>query len=402
MLSNRDIICIAAIEWDANWQSAQEVATRFADRGNRVLYIENTGVRTPRLNEVRRVGRRVARVLQAAPSFGVRMVNPNLYVYSPLVLPPFGRWRSKINERIFLRLTRWAVRDLGMRDPIVISYLPTDTAVGLIRKLSGSKSVVVYYRIDNFSLLTPDAEQLRASERELIGISDVVFANNPKLAEIPRQLGARVHIVPPAVNLAAFPVQEPKTATGEKLREQHGKVPVIGYIGGIGAHVDLELLSAVAERRPLWKFVLVGSEHIPLDGLRSMKNVTLAGQQPHRDLVNHMREFDVCLIPYRLNSYTDTVVPTKLNEYLALGKPVVSTALPSMKSLNVANDMLFIADSDPDKFLAAIETALSAPIDDRVISQRREMAAQHSWDSRIDEISKLIENEIRRKHAGGS
>ena len=90
MLSGRDIILISSIDWEFNWQGHQEIATRLADAGNRVLYIENMGVRTPGLHDARRVARRFFHWAGSLPDGGVRQVSPRLYVCSPLILPPFG------------------------------------------------------------------------------------------------------------------------------------------------------------------------------------------------------------------------------------------------------------------------------------------------------------------------
>ena len=104
MLSGRDIILIASIDWEPLWQSHQEIATRFAHAGNRVLFVENTGVRRPSLADAPRIANRLRAWLRSvlrAP----RELEPGLYVYSPLALPPLGgRLASALNRRLFLRV----------------------------------------------------------------------------------------------------------------------------------------------------------------------------------------------------------------------------------------------------------------------------------------------------------
>jgi hypothetical protein len=145
MFSGKDIICISSIEWDFVWQGHQEIASRLAQAGNRVLYIENTGVRSPGLRDAARVFERVKNSARSMRSGGVRLVAPNIYVCSPIVFPPFGTaWRRQINRRFWLSLVRRAARRLGMQDVVILTYLPTDTALDLIETVRTPRSVLVY------------------------------------------------------------------------------------------------------------------------------------------------------------------------------------------------------------------------------------------------------------------
>src|SRR5258705_12061107 len=104
MITGRDIIYISSIEWDFLWQAHQEIARRLAAAGNPVLYIENTGVRAPGLRDTKRVASRLGRWLRAQRSGGAREVTKNIFVYSPLVLPPFGSVLQRLlNRRVCLR-----------------------------------------------------------------------------------------------------------------------------------------------------------------------------------------------------------------------------------------------------------------------------------------------------------
>jgi glycosyltransferase involved in cell wall biosynthesis len=123
--------------------------------------------------------------------------------------------------------------------------------------------------------------------------------------------------------------------------------------------------------------------------LGELPNVHFVGQQPHRSLANFIREFDVCIIPYRLNSYTATVVPTKLNEYLAVGKPVVSTNLPAVRHFEELHGVLTISDEAPENFLRAVESAL-AQSGEQEAERRRAAAAHGDWDKRLEEVSALF------------
>lgn len=408
MLHDRNIICISGIEWDFNWQNAQEMCSRLAAAGNRVLFVENMGIRSPGLKDAGRVWKRLMNWSQSLGTRGVRRVGKNLYVCSPLVLPPFGPSRD-VNARVLLPRVVRAARRLGMEDALILTYLPTDTALDLVRQLRTPQSVVVYYRIDNLAALTPHAEELRRSERALVETSDLVLANSAELARQPSELSDNVHVFPPSVNLNAFtPAGGAAGSNGDarlppEVRESVERVrrlshPLIGYVGAISNHINGEMVEESVRRRPEWSWVFVGPGEAPLKGLCDLPNVHFIGQQPHHSLADFIREFDVCIIPYRLNSYTVTVVPTKLNEYLAVGKPVASTNLPAVRHFEEQHGVLTISDEAPENFLRAVESAMSRS-GEQEAARRREAAAHGDWDKRLEEVSALFEAAFRDKGA---
>jgi glycosyltransferase involved in cell wall biosynthesis len=294
-----------------------------------------------------------------------------------------------------------------MDDALILTYLPTDTALELVSQLRTPQSVVVYYRIDNLAALTPRAEELRRSERAMIETSDLVLANSPELARLPSEISDNVHVFPPSVNLEAF-TPEGNGAGGDAhldpgVRESVERVrrlshPLIGYVGAISNHINGEMVKESVRRRPEWSWVFVGPGEAPLKGLGDLPNVHFIGQQPHRSLANFIREFDVCIIPYRLNSYTATVVPTKLNEYLAVGKPVVSTDLPAVRHFEELHGVLTISDEAPENFLRAVESALGQS-GEQEAARRRAAAAHGDWDKRLEEVSALFLAAFRAKGA---
>ena len=113
MISGKDIIIISGIEWDALWQGSQEIAARLANAGNRVLYIENMGVRAPTWRDKRRVAARIRRWAKSLASRGVRQVATDLYVCSPVVMPPFGNLAQRYFNRRLLNLIARAPRHWG-------------------------------------------------------------------------------------------------------------------------------------------------------------------------------------------------------------------------------------------------------------------------------------------------
>ena len=140
MLKEHDIVCISSIDWDFIWQGHQQIMSTLAARGNRVLFIENTGVRRPRLQDLPRLRRRIARWWRSTKGF--RQERQNLYVFSPLIVPlPYSRIARRINRTLLLRALRRWMRVVGFGRPIAWTFLPTPLARDLLRALDPELTV---------------------------------------------------------------------------------------------------------------------------------------------------------------------------------------------------------------------------------------------------------------------
>lgn len=402
MLTGHDIIYISTIEWNFIWQQNQEIALRLARAGNRVLYVENTGARPPGIGDAARIVSRLKRWATSLTSHGLREVAPNVYVCSPLVLPPFGsRLQRAINRHLLLPVIRRASRRLGMSNLLLWSYLPTDTAVGLIRMMRNRTTHVVYYCLTDFPRLSSDPDKMRESEESLVRMSDVVFTSCSQLAERLAPFTNNIHIFPMGVDLGAFENHRDETPAVSIEVQSDGETgslprPVIGHVGGLHKHVDFELLSQMAKARPDWSWVFVGPFQERVEKLQRHSNIYLLGPKPHQKLAGYLRDFDVCIVPYVKSGYTETVVPVKLNEYLAAGKAIVSTDIPTVREFNELHHVLVIADNTPDQFLEGIEKALRLPTDAATIASRRQIAALADWNVIVETMSNLIEAKLEQ------
>lgn len=407
MISGRDIIFISSIEWDFLWQVHQEIAFQFAAAGNRVLYIENIGVRAPALADTGRVANRLKRWAGSVFSRGIREVSPNIFVSSPLVAPPFQTGSSRfVNRHLLLPAVARTARKLNIKDPFLWTYLPTDTAIDLIHLLATPSSLVAYYCGADFSRLTSNPQALRRTEDELLRLADFVFATCSDLFDRCQINTPRVYMVPAVINLDRFQLENPSGCT-ETSVQNYAKAsfnwprPIIGYVGGLHRFVDYALLTSVARARPNWSFVFVGARTAKVDGFADLPNVHLIGQRPHSELAQYIREFDVCLVPYLKTEGTRTVVPMKINEYLAMGKPIISTDLPTVRDFNDRHHVLTIAPNERDQFLEAIDQALTLTCDTATVHRRREVAKLGDSKALLMFISQLIEARMNERSETG-
>jgi len=391
MLRGADILCFSSIDWDFNWQGHQEVMDAFARAGNRVLFVENTGIRAPRLRDLPRVKQRLRRWWKSANGF--RQERENLFVFSPLVLPfPYSRVARWVNAAVMSRaLRRWA-RATGFYRPIVWTFLPTRLAVDVIDAVD--PELVVYYCIADFEQLSTRSVRIAESERALLKRTDVVFVQGEHLKER-CQPHADIHIFPFGVNIDAFTAE---TTTAPELRDLPR--PIIGYVGGMHRHVDFEILEQVAAATE-GTVVLVGPAQEDVQRLVRHPNVRHVGAQPHARIPSFVRGFDVGIIPYARNPYTETVYPTKLNEYLAMGIPVVSTDLPEVHRFNVRHGGVVTVTKDADDFATAVRRVIDTDAPSER-ARRVAVARENSWTTRIAEMSDLVEAaRARRRRAAG-
>ena len=197
MLHGRDILCISSIDWDFIWQGHQEIMATLAKEGNRVLFVENTGVRSPRLGDLPRLRERLLNWRRGIKGF--RRERENLFVYSPLVLPfPYSLVAQWVNRIILLRAIRRWMRATGFGRPIIWTFLPTPLNRNLIRELE--PKLTVYYCIDSLSTSSPLARRIAQSEVMFFREVDLVFVTSEKLRERAAEFSGRVHLFPFGVN----------------------------------------------------------------------------------------------------------------------------------------------------------------------------------------------------------
>jgi uncharacterized SAM-binding protein YcdF (DUF218 family)/glycosyltransferase involved in cell wall biosynthesis len=394
MATGRHIVCISSIDWDFIWQGHQEVMSRFAGEGHVVLFIENTGVRAPRLSDMPRLRHRLRNWSRGVKGF--REERPNLFVYSPLVLPfPYSRLARRVNVGLLMRALRRWMRATGFGRPIVWTFLPTPTARDLIHELD--PELTVYYCIDDFVSSSAGARRVGQSEERLFAEADLVFVTSERLRERAARTSRAVHLFPFGVKFEAFDaVRRSNPEPPPDVRDLPR--PLIGYVGGVHQWVDQEILVGVAAGMPEATVVLVGPAQTDVSRLGAVPNLKLLGSRPHTDIARYVASFDVTLIPYRRTEYTANVYPTKLNEYLAMGKPVVATDLSEIRRFNAEHGDIVAVASDAGGFVEAIRQAL-AKTDPGEVERRIDVARSNGWTAKLGRMSMLMDSALARRRA---
>jgi glycosyltransferase involved in cell wall biosynthesis len=238
---------------------------------------------------------------------------------------------------------------------------------------------VVYDCMDelaNFRFAPPD---IADREAFLLARADVVFTGGYQLWEAKSRHHANVHFYGCGVDVAHFGrAREDATTEPEAVRDLPH--PRLGYFGVIDERLDYDLVATLADAFPEGTVVMVGPivKVDPAD-LPQRPNIVWAGQQQYADLPAWVKSFDVCLMPFALNDATRYINPTKTLEYMAAGKPIVSTAVRDV----VRNFTPIVAVADaPDTFVALARDALAAPRPE-TIEAGIARAADNSWDANV-------------------
>jgi glycosyltransferase involved in cell wall biosynthesis len=392
-ITRQNIICFSTADWDTLLPTNKhQLMRRLAAAGNRVLYIETLGTRAPKLGsgvDLGRIGRRLKRGLQ-----GPRKREPRLWTLSPLVRP---RWETLSQIALNQFLFRRQVAGIRRRFAEPIAWVYSPYAVHLLETVRPAR--VVYHMVDDLSAVPgADVESLRDAELRLLSVADVVFCTEQSLYDRARRTARRAYFMPNVADYRHFSrVGEVGEQSATRLANLRAMPrPRVVFSGNLAPHkVDLDLIAQVAAREPGWQFVLVGPRweggEMPRSfrRLEQARNVHFTGHVAYEDLPAFLHEADVLTIPYVENEATRAVFPLKFFEYLATGRPVVASPLPSLAHFE---GVARFAEGVEDWQRALREAMADAPEKAR---QRRALARRYTWERRLEEMSRALEEPER-------
>jgi len=276
-------------------------------------------------------------------------------------------------------------------DYIVWFYTPM--ALPLLGDLS--PRAIVYDCMDELSAFKNAPRQMRQRETALLKSADLVVTGGPRLYEAKRAANPNVLCLPSAVDAEHYSARRatadgPAMARADALQGAIAE-PRLGFFGVIDERIDLDLVARVADADPGWQIVMVGPV-VKIDeaALPRRANIHYLGQQPYALLPQLVAGWRVCLMPFALNESTEFISPTKTLEYMAAGRPVVSTPVHDVKAM--FGDIVAIAPS-ADLFVAACRQALRETAQQKAEREQRmaERVRKHSWDAAAETIRRSLD-----------
>ena len=375
------IICLGGEDWwyhnrgHFDFQIMGRIARRWP-----VLLVNSLGVRMPSLEQGSLFAARIGRKLESL-SRGVVNVENAFWVCSPLALP--GQAGSTLMGWALAPQIRLAAWRAGIRNPVLWVHCPAGAP--LMDKLN--PAAVVMQRTDRFEAFPEGDRALLGRQIDAIRAqADLVVYAAPHLRDEERSRVRRSALVTHGVDLEVF------LAAGAGRTPEPGDMaaiprPRIGFVGGIDAHTfDPELFLGLAARLPYASFVMVGGSSLPA-GWCPYPNVHFLGRKPYDGIAGYMAAMDVLIMPWNESEWIKASCPVKLKEYLATGRPVVSTDFPALDGWR---DAVRVA-KGVEEFSEAVRMAIGAGRMGSEALQSR--LASESWDAKadlvMDEILKL-------------
>jgi UDP-galactopyranose mutase len=361
------LICFSHLRWNFVFQRPQHLMCRFA-RDMDVIYWE----------EPVEIGRRETPYLQmrqADDAPGVRVVVPHL----PEGMPEAAR-EAALKRLLDARLAT-------LQGPLIAWYY---TPMMLPFSRHVTPDVTVYDAMDELSKFKFAPEHLLDYEQELIDRSDIVFTGGSSLYEAKKDRHPNVHCFPSSVDRTHF--AKARARQFDPADQEDLPHPRLGFYGVIDERFDTELLDKAARMRPDWSFVMVGPVvKIAEDELPRRPNICYLGSKKYEQLPAYLAGWDVALMPFAMNESTQFISPTKTPEYLAGGKPVVSTPVRDVVRHYGQLEGVKIA-ADADAFVAACEQALELARNPESgwLAEADLMLSASSWDTTQARMAGLV------------
>ena len=378
----KQIVCLATSPWYPIPTRKQQVMSRIPDA--EILYFDPSATIIAPLRD------KTAKPLMTAWKQPGEKVKDNITVYRlPPVLPFFNKCRAinRVNQKNIAKFVREKMKEHGFEKPLLWVYSPvTVDCVDLI-----PHSGLVYDCVDRHSayggLMNPAL--VDAMELELATKTDMTFATAKSLAERLQKAQPEAKFIPNGANFERFfEASKPQLVPEDMKDIPH---PIFGFVGALQSCIEYGYLEAAAKARPDWSFVLIGKEKpgVDLSALHAMPNVHFLGLKPNEQLPQYLAHFDACLNLFAKSDLSKDVSPLKFYEYLATGRPIVSTKQPD-QILQYA-PLIEIADSQ-EEFISACEKSCSDTAPEQ-IDARIEAGRACSWDSRVAQMCGILEGQ---------
>jgi teichuronic acid biosynthesis glycosyltransferase TuaH len=397
IISGKDIIVVSIQPWYYEIGSnCKNIALEFS-KYNRVMYVNIPITRKTYFSAQKNPGiQEHCRIIREKTQ-NIRQIGPNIWEYYPTTLiesigglpfTPLFRLINRLNNRRFARDIKKAIKILHFKDFILFN--DNDIYNGFNLKKLTEPSLTIYYMRDFLQGYPFWKKHASILEPAIIGEADLVATNSTFYADYASQFnkntlyigqGCKIDLFDSTV---AYPIPE-------EMKNLSG--PIIGYTGALDSErLSIDIIELIASNRPDWNIVLVGpeDENFLNSKLHMFSNIYFLGRKPLADLPAYIGAFDVCINPQLINIITRGNYPLKIDEYLAMGKPVVATRTDTMK---LFEEFTFLADQ-PEEYIELIERALME-LDPELAFKRSSFARSHTWENSVGRLYEQMKEFFR-------
>jgi glycosyltransferase involved in cell wall biosynthesis len=363
-----DLVCLSHLRWGFVYQRPQHLLSRFAQH-HRVFFVEEP-VPTDGVPRMERY---------TCPETGVHIMVPQIP----------GNLSSATQETIQKLLLNNMLMEYGIGDYILWYYTPMALSFSSHLK----PRFTIFDCMDELSAFKNAPQEMKDREAEVLRRADVVFTGGQSLYEAKVGRHSDLHAFPSSIDYTHF--AQARTLKVEPEDQAGIPHPRVGFAGVIDERMDIELLSALADLRPDLHFVMIGPV-VTIDPatLPQRANIHYLGGKSYKELPGYLAGWDAAILPFAQNESTRFISPTKTPEYLAAGKPCVSTSITDVVRPYGVQRLVRIADT-PEEFATALDAALEIDAHDANWADRRDaFLAQNSWDITYKKMRDLIESRL--------
>lgn len=393
MPQNKTVVCLSQINYWNDVPYPIHHMMKALSRHHRVVWVNPTSVAFPSVKK-KSFFIKLFRRLSSHLRYFVR-VQKNLYVFSPIIIPMFTKPTVyKINDRLLEVQIKLMMFLLRAKRPYLFVALPTFANLALSLKAER----IVYYVSDKYSgyehvTNARNKKIIEELNQRLMRAADyVLYTAFMFIDEMDEPIKRKSFFMTHGVDVEFFqkPMREHNHLPPDLAEIKH---PIIGYFGLlIRERCDMGIVKWCAERRPDWSFVFIGKKWDSFPEVDHLKNVYFLGPKAHDEIPLYGKYFDVCIINRYLNEAVRYSNPTKVNEFLALGKPVVSVPIDHL--IRDYAGLISIA-SNGEEFLEQIELELKQNSED-LIQKRLAKVRNYSWDNMAEYILALFKGNTER------
>ena len=327
-----DLVCFSHLRWDFVYQRPQHLMSRLAKRF-RTFFIEEPVFHN------------------ASDTYKIRLTNENVWIVTPQLS------QSSQKKATLLSRQKQIISLLFLHKKIneFVFWYYTPMALKITSHLN--PQMVIYDCMDELSAFKFAPAELKIMEAELFSKAQVVFTGGQSLYEAKKNAHHNIYPFPSSIDKVHFSQGRKKLVEPADQKD----IPQLrfGFYGVIDERFNIQMIKEIAEKRPEWQLVLIGPVvKINPDDLPKCSNIHYLGSKSYNELPFYLSGWDIAMIPFEKNESTKYISPTKTPEYLAAGKPVISTSITDVVSPYGDKKLVYIAD-DADTFIAAAEKELA-------------------------------------------
>lgn len=372
------IIVHCHLRWEGVWQRPQQFLSRLSKR-HRVLFVEG-----PLLSDTADEPNWELSAVNGHPAITV------MRTFFPSKRFADGQWVDAKRAE-FLKAALQGPLAGEFDRPVQWFYDPMAAPAHMDQF---NDRAIVYDCMDELSQFRFAPPEIVHREKQLLARADVVFAGGRKMRESKARFNSNAHFYGCGVDVKHFSrARSAETVVPSEIDFGEGQL-VLGYFGVVDERLDYDLIARLAAANPAWHVVMIGPAcKVDPNNFPQAANIHWLGRREYAQLPEYTKGFDVCLMPFALNEATEYINPTKALEYMATGRPIVSTAVPDVVS-NFSKVVKI--SSSTDEFVAMCQRECLQP-DEQAIERGIQMAEENQWDSIVEKLEGHIDDVLKSR-----